>query len=68
MELSVSSDYSTDERLKEYSIMEGHYGDIVVRYYDTLGNIKNGFICDYEWETVDATKFCEFKWYISCLI
>ena len=68
MELSVSSDYSLDEKLKKNSISEGHYGDIVVRHYDTLGNIKNGFICDYEWDTVDATKFCEFKWYISCLI
>ena len=61
MRLDVS-DQSNSNELEGNFIEDGHYGDIVVRYYDGKGTEAEGFICDYQWDTDDANKFCEQKW------
>ena len=34
------------------------YGDVVIHYYSRTGEIKTGFICDYNWDLADAAAVC----------
>ena len=54
-------DYSLKNPVKHDELEEAEinqYGDIVISYMDTYGNIREGFICTNEWGAKAAEKYC----------
>ena len=52
-----STSFNTDE-LVDNNIEDGHYGDIMVTYFNSKAELERGYICDYQWGQDDADLFC----------
>ena len=59
--LDVSDETKSDEQ-QANNIIDGHFGDIIVSYYTSKGDLQRGYVCDYKWSTTDADVFCSTKW------